>query len=205
MTGFWLTLFAVAVYGALHSLMASHGAKHAVRRMFGAGAGRWYRLIFNFLGGLLFIPVLAVVALDPGMIIYRLDPPWLVMTVLIQVLALIVLGIGLIQTDAMHFLGLRQLWQPDLDEAPRLVVSGLYRWVRHPLYTAGLAFIWFTPVMTTSVLALDLGLTAYILIGSEFEERRLLSEFGQAYADYRRRVPRLIPRPWRTPRASPRL
>jgi protein-S-isoprenylcysteine O-methyltransferase Ste14 len=197
LTGFWITLATVAMYGGLHSLMASHWAKNAARRMFGSGADRWYRLIFNFLGGLLFIPVLAVVAWDPGVIIYRLDPPWLVIAVLVQVLALIALAVGLIQTDALHFLGLRQLWQPDPDSPPGLVVSGMYRWVRHPLYTAGLAFIWFTPLMSTSILAMNLGLTLYILVGSEFEERRLLSEFGQAYADYRRRVPRLIPRPWR--------
>ncbi len=67
--------------------------------------------------------------------------------------------------------------------------------MRHPLYSAGLLFIWLTPIMTTSSLALTLGLTAYIYIGSIFEERRLVARFGQAYLDYRRAVPRLIPMP----------
>jgi len=53
--------------------------------------------------------------------------------------------------------------------------------------------------LSTSILAMNLGLTAYILIGSEFEERRLLSECGQAYIEYQNRVPRLIPRPWLQP------
>ena len=56
-----------------------------------------------------------------------------------------------------------------------------------------LLFIWLMPVMTTSVLALNLGLTAYIYIGSLFEERRLVAEFGEPYTAYQRRVPRLIP------------
>ncbi len=43
---------------------------------------------------------------------------------------------------------------------------------------------------------MNLGLTAYILIGSAIEKRRLLTEFGQAYMDYKDRVPRLVPRPW---------
>jgi protein-S-isoprenylcysteine O-methyltransferase Ste14 len=196
-TGFWITFTAVAVYGGLHSLLASHRAKNAARRVFGERSDRWYRLAFNIQAGLLFIPVLIIVAAFPGTVIYRLDIPWLILAVGVQLAALITLGIGLIQTDALHFLGLRQLWLPDPDQPPQLVVSGLYRWVRHPLYTAGLAFIWFTPWMSTSILAMNLGLTAYILIGSEFEEHRLLSEFGQAYIDYKVRVPRLIPRPWR--------
>ncbi len=84
-------------------------------------------------------------------------------------------------------------------EPGTLIVTGLYRWVRHPLYTAGLLLIWLTPVMTTSILALNLSLTLYIIVGSRLEERRLLAEFGQAYADYQAAVPGLIPRP---PRAS---
>jgi protein-S-isoprenylcysteine O-methyltransferase Ste14 len=197
MTGSWITILAVAVYGALHSLMASRWAKNGVRRAFGPASDRWYRLAFNLLGGLLFIPVLIVVALFPGPVLYRLGLPWIVLAVFVQLVSLVTIAVGVVQSDAMHFLGLRQLLEAERGAPPQLVVSGLYRWVRHPLYTAGLAFIWFTPWMTTSVLAMDIALTVYILIGSEFEERRLRSEFGQAYADYQRRVPRLIPRPWR--------
>jgi protein-S-isoprenylcysteine O-methyltransferase Ste14 len=49
--------------------------------------------------------------------------------------------------------------------------------------------------MTSSLLALNIGLTAYIWIGLRFEERRLAREFGQAYHEYRRRVPALVPFP----------
>ncbi|OGO68710.1 MAG: hypothetical protein A2Z37_17980 [Chloroflexi bacterium RBG_19FT_COMBO_62_14] len=198
MIGFWMTLISVTVYGGLHSLMASNWAKSHTRRLIGSASDRWYRLAFNFAAAVLFVPVLVVVALLPGTVIYTLGSPWLFVFAGVQVLSLIALGLGLLQTDALHFLGLRQLMQSKPDTPPRLVVSGLYRWVRHPLYTAGLAFIWFTPLMSTSLLALNLGLTAYILIGSQFEERRLLSEFGEAYADYQRRVPRIIPIPGRT-------
>ena len=198
MIGFWMTLISVTLYGGLHSLLASNWAKNRVRSLLGSASDRWYRLAFNFLAAILFVPVLVVVALLPGTVIYALGLPWLFVFVGVQVLSLIVLALGLLQTDALHFLGLRQLMRPKPDTPPRLIVSGLYRWVRHPLYTAGLAFIWFTPLMSTSLLALNLGLTAYILIGSEFEERRLLSEFGEAYVDYQRRVPRIIPIPWRT-------
>jgi protein-S-isoprenylcysteine O-methyltransferase Ste14 len=105
-----------------------------------------------------------------------------------------VLLLGLLQTDVWSFLGFRQLLRPDSDDQPaRLVLTGLYRWVRHPLYTAGLIFIWLTPVMTVNVLAMNAGLTIYIVVGAIFEERKLLKEYGQAYADYRKRTPMLIP------------
>jgi protein-S-isoprenylcysteine O-methyltransferase Ste14 len=75
-----------------------------------------------------------------------------------------------------------------------LVTTGLYRHVRHPLYTAGLAFLWLSPVMTTTLMALYAGLSVYLYVGSLFEERRLQAEFGPAYAEYQKRVPRLFPR-----------
>ncbi|OGO15259.1 MAG: hypothetical protein A2Z14_14565 [Chloroflexi bacterium RBG_16_48_8] len=93
----------------------------------------------------------------------------------------------------MHFIGLRQWIDQPKPEEKQLVVSGLYRSVRHPLYTAGLIFIWLIPSMTTSMLVLNLSLTLYIYIGSIFEERRLLVEFGTAYLEYQSNIPRLIP------------
>jgi protein-S-isoprenylcysteine O-methyltransferase Ste14 len=75
------------------------------------------------------------------------------------------------------------------------VITGLYRFVRHPLYTAGLLFMWATPVMTTNLLALYFGLTVYVVIGTLHEEFRLQCEFGEAYRAYCQRTPMLIPFP----------
>jgi protein-S-isoprenylcysteine O-methyltransferase Ste14 len=192
-SGILFTFLAVATYGALHSLLAGLWAKRLAQRSLGSAA-RGYRLAYNAVALGTLLPVLAVPALDPGRELYRLRLPWLALTTAGQVLALITLAVGLLQTDPWHFLGLRQLAREDRLAEPRLVVGGLYRWVRHPLYTAGLAFIWLSPLMTTSLLALNLALTAYIYVGSIFEERRLVAEFGKVYIDYARKVPRLIPR-----------
>jgi len=192
--GIVLTLLAVALYGALHSLLASLWAKRLAQRALGEAAGSGYRLAYNLIAVLTLLPVLAVPALDPGPLVYRIPWPWALLTLAGQAVALAALAIGLLQTDAWHFLGLRQLAASET-ELPRIVVTGLYRWVRHPLYTAGLAFIWLAPVMTTSLLALNLALTAYIYIGSRLEEHRLTHEFGEAYLTYARQTPRLIPRP----------
>jgi len=53
--------------------------------------------------------------------------------------------------------------------------------------------LWATPVMSTGHLIFALAFSLYILIGLYFEERDLLRTLGDDYADYRRRVPILLP------------
>lgn len=202
-----LAVLATVAYAALHSLLASLGAKAHARRLFGPLSDRIYRLGYNVIGAVTLLPVLAIPALEPGPVLYRIPSPlsWLFLAG--QATAAVLIVIGILHTDAWHFLGLRQVVGPARGAESKLVTTGLYRYVRHPLYTAGLLFLWLTPVMTTTLLALFLSLSLYLYVGSYFEERRLLAEFGDAYADYQRRVPRLIPLPARvsTPRRPTRL
>jgi protein-S-isoprenylcysteine O-methyltransferase Ste14 len=53
--------------------------------------------------------------------------------------------------------------------------------------------------MTTSLLAFNLAGTIYLYVGSIFEERRLIAEFGDDYRKYQQQVPRFIPWPRRNP------
>lgn len=185
---------ATAAYGALHSLLAANGTKQWALARFGPGARRAYRLVYNAIAIVTFLPVTLLLVLFPGSLLYRMEFPWSALALLGQAVSLLLLAIGLLQTDPSGFLGLRQL-SGSLPSVPvRLSVTGLYRWVRHPLYTAGLVLIWLTPVMTTGVLALNLALTAYIVLGYRLEERRLVEELGPAYVEYQARVPALVPR-----------
>jgi protein-S-isoprenylcysteine O-methyltransferase Ste14 len=195
------TFLAVAAYGALHSLLAADQSKRFSEAIFGLGAKRFYRLAYNIVGGLTFLPVLAVTAAYPGSHIYTIPWPWTLLSAIGQLLAVGLLLAGLRQTDPWRFLGLRQFVESESTAPVVFTTNGVYRHVRHPLYSAGLLFIWLTPVMTSSILALNIGISLYLYIGSLFEERRLVREFGQAYIEYRREVPRLIPRIRVRPRA----
>jgi protein-S-isoprenylcysteine O-methyltransferase Ste14 len=98
-------------------------------------------------------------------------------------------------------LHLGRLWSGGivLKEGHRVVDSGPYGWVRHPIYSgAFLATIGFCAIRAqpTSVV-FALGFIAFFTIKSRLEEQLLLREFGAQYEDYRRRVPRLVPRPKR--------
>ncbi len=186
-------------YAILHSLLASRSVKSWARRVFGSAVDRWYRLVYNIIGLITFLPILPMLALLPDQILYVVPSPWRWLMVACQVLALTGLGIALLQTDPWHFLGLAQLFseRPQKESNGSLVVKGLYCWVRHPLYFFSLLFLWPTPVMTVNLLTAYLLFTLYFYVGSIHEERRLVAEFGQAYRAYQQQVPRLIPRPWR--------
>jgi methanethiol S-methyltransferase len=96
-----------------------------------------------------------------------------------------------------HFdlFGLRQIW---------LHLSGrrhtplkfrtpfFYRFVRHPLYLGWLLVFWSAPMMTSAHLVFAIATTAYILIAIQFEERDLVRVHSE-YAEYRRRVPMILP------------
>jgi protein-S-isoprenylcysteine O-methyltransferase Ste14 len=189
-----LVVLATVAYATLHSLLATLWAKAGARRLAGPAAGRFYRLGYNVVGAVTLLPVLAIPAIQPGPVLYLVPSPlsWLFLAG--QVTAVIVVLAGLSHTDVWHFLGLRQLLEPTDQRPAALVTTGLYSYVRHPLYSAGLAFLWLTPLMTVTLLFLVVGLSLYFYVGSRFEERRLQTEFGQAYVDYQRRVPRLVPR-----------
>ncbi|MFZ5910565.1 MAG: methyltransferase family protein [Chloroflexota bacterium] len=187
----WLIL-SVFLWGVIHSLLASQGVKAWLRRRFGDGLMRFYRFGYNLFSALSFLPILWLVIALPDRVLYRIPAPWLYLSLGGQLLAVALEIVGLLQTDTLSFIGLRQLIEGEERSAP-LVMRGLYRWVRHPLYTAGLLFIWLAPVMTVNLLTLCAAATIYIIVGAYFEERKLLREYGAAYAGYQASTPMLIP------------
>jgi protein-S-isoprenylcysteine O-methyltransferase Ste14 len=186
----WI-IITVFFWGFLHSLLASFKAKEAVQRVFGPSRSRFYRLAYNIFAGVSFLPVLALMFIIPDRSLYLVPLPWSLFLVIGELLAVLALVIGFRQTNPREFLGLGQLGESDKQSG--LTTSGLYHYVRHPLYSAGLAFIWLMPMMTINVLAINLALTVYTIIGATFEERRLKHEFGQEYSEYMTVTPMFIP------------
>ncbi len=107
-------------------------------------------------------------------------------------------GLVLVSTFLIsHFdlFGLRQVWL-QLRRKPYAPLPFktpvLYRYVRHPLYVGWFFAFWATPTMTVAHLVFAVATTAYILIAIQLEERDLMAEHPE-YAQYRKRVPMLVP------------
>ncbi len=79
----------------------------------------------------------------------------------------------------------------------RLVVSGLYRCVRNPMYVAVLAAVLGQAVLLGRPVLLaygaGLGLVMWLFVRA-YEEPALARQHGTAYDDYRRAVPGWLPR-----------
>ena len=77
----------------------------------------------------------------------------------------------------------------------QLLKTDFYKYVRHPLYAATLFFVWsfffLQPLLSNLVSCACI--TVYTLIGIHFEEKKLVSEFGESYLQYRSKTPMLIP------------
>ena len=186
----WL-LLAIALWGLLHSLLASNRAKNFFRRVFGERFMRLYRLLYNLFAVISLLPVLYLMATLPDRMLYQVPAPFNLLMRLGQGISLLLLFVAVLQTDLLAFAGLRQIFE--VEKAGPLITGGLYRYVRHPLYTFSLLILWLSPAMSLNSFILYLALTIYILIGIVFEERKLLREFGQEYTDYRSTTPMLVP------------
>jgi protein-S-isoprenylcysteine O-methyltransferase Ste14 len=53
--------------------------------------------------------------------------------------------------------------------------------------------IWFVPIMTLNWLTFCMGSSLYFWIGSYFEEKKMVREFGDSYLPYQKKTPRFFP------------
>ncbi|GGD38644.1 methanethiol S-methyltransferase [Pseudoxanthomonas indica] len=131
-------------------------------------------------------------------VVWQLQPGWAEWSLM----AVSLLGWLMVLTSSFtinHFelFGLRQVWLfvrgREAKDEP-FVLRAMYRIVRHPLMLGFLIAFWATPSMTLGHLLFSGVVTGYIFVAVKFlEERDLVAAHGEAYREYQRTVPMLVP------------
>lgn len=78
----------------------------------------------------------------------------------------------------------------------KLVTHGIYRWVRHPLYTVGASLYISFGLMSDNWFIIFMGVVAFIVmaIRTPKEEANLIEKFGDEYREYTKRTGRFLPK-----------
>jgi protein-S-isoprenylcysteine O-methyltransferase Ste14 len=132
--------------------------------------------------------LLAVIVLRPGATAWPL-PGWLatiaVVTAVAALALMVVAGLGL---------GRGLTAAPLPNEHAQLRTSGLYRYVRHPIYTGLLTFAVAETVRSRSLVVAGATVALVVLIRfkARWEEQRLTERFAD-YPAYAARTPRFVP------------
>jgi protein-S-isoprenylcysteine O-methyltransferase Ste14 len=155
--------------------------------------------------GPLFLVLRGLMALTifGALLVHTLRPDWMTWASIPVPEMLRWLGfvLGVLTVPAVHWV-LRALGRNVTEtvltkEHHQLVTGGPYRWVRHPLYTTGLALFLALGLMAGSWFVLLATVIAFVLLRALViprEEQALLAKFGERYRTYMLRTGRLVPR-----------
>jgi methanethiol S-methyltransferase len=183
-----------------HSLMARTGAKRWLTQLIPA---ELERSTYVWIASLLFLATCAWWQRIGGAL-YEVHGPMAIALRLVQVGGI---SLALAASAALHPLelaGVRSAGAvstaPTAKEAASgapetpLRTSGVYGWVRHPVYFGWILLVFAAPRMTTDRLVFAIVTTAYLAMAVPFEERSLTEAFGEQYRSYASKVKwRIVP------------
>ena len=182
-------------YCALHSYMISirftNLMMHILKRYYA-----FYRLFYVLISIVLLFPVLHYTSRLASEVIIHYDPPWSIIRYALLIFSMLIfLRVFLFDYDSLAFFGIRQILnfrKKTVNNEGGIKKGGLLGIVRHPMYFATILFLW-CQTYRLSDIVVNVVLTAYVIIGTILEEKKLVLEFGDSYVQYQQEVPMLIP------------
>lgn len=197
-------LFAASLVAwcTVHSFLISLRVSRYMERRLGP-LYRYYRLVYNIFSLLsIILPILYGLYLQSHeVVLFSWSQGWGVIRYSMLFCAFALFYSGARRYDLNHFLGIAQMRSGAksmlLSDRSDFTTSGISGVTRHPWYLGGIIFIWSAAdKMYPSTLMTACIVSAYFVIGSLLEERKLQEKFGQPYEDYQKEVSMLLPVKW---------
>jgi len=179
------------IYCVLHSVLASTSVKQSVQQRLGKNY-KYYRIFYTVFSFLFLVALLYFQVTISTSQLFNLTSFSVLFGILITFAGLMLM-IACIGKYFISLSGLRSLVSEN--SSNQLMITGVHRYVRHPLYLGTFIFIWglFLLLPYLSLLIANTIITIYTLIGITLEEKKLIREFGESYLQYRSKVPKLLP------------
>ena len=160
-------------------------------------AAKYYRLGYNALAVLLLIPPIYILYSYEWEQLWQWTGYYSWLQLLLGLGSILGFLLTLRSYGGMEFLGISQALSSSQEtHNETLQISNFHRYVRHPWYFLALVLLW-SRDMNLGLLITAIFITLYFIIGSRLEEKKLVLEFGGRYANYCKKVPGLIPLPWK--------
>ena len=82
-----------------------------------------------------------------------------------------------------------------MEKTTKLVTSGIYRYIRHPMYSSAVVGVWGAVLKDISATSISLAMISVIFLTAtaKLEESENLQYFGDEYRDYMKRTRMFIP------------
>jgi protein-S-isoprenylcysteine O-methyltransferase Ste14 len=83
----------------------------------------------------------------------------------------------------------------DFEKTTTLVTEGVFRYIRHPMYSSLVLLLWSAFLQNPSLPGLAIGVlgTVLFMLTAQADEKECLGYFGPDYADYMKRTWRFLP------------
>ncbi len=186
-----------AAFGSIVLLWFGFAAIFLLRKNPGASTDAtkaprsWTGVILQSLG---YMPVWAIRRVP---VFSPLIDGYYVLNIVLQIVAVVLAAVSVwLVMAAVQELGRQWSLEARLIEGHKLVTTGVYGLVRHPIYTAMLGMLVATGVAFSRWYVILAAVTIFVIgtkIRTIFEERLLRDAFGQEFEDFAAKVPPLIP------------
>lgn len=195
--GYLTNIVIVAVYLSVHSVMARPWFKQWWTRFIPEPVERATYVLIA--GVTTFVLVWAWQPMPE--VVWRFENTALVVFIYaFYALAWLMMVTATFNIDHWSFFGLRQVWTAVLGRSAKaapFTARFLYGVVRHPISLGWLIVFWATPHMSQGHLLLAVCVSIYIAVVTPIEESDLVTELGEDYVNYKKRVRAILPWPRR--------